>query len=374
MRGAQNLMASSRPWIERIGGRSEARTLSSARVLPFVTALLAGLIFVADTFTSLEIAVAVFYVVVVLLSAIFARPRGVIVSSFGCVVLTVASYFLTPGGDIQAGLINTFISIVAIGSTTFLVLRNQSAQLAADDARTQLAHISRVTTLGELAASIAHEVNQPLGAIVTNGNATVRWLSIDPPNLSEAIKTLGYIVEDADRASQIIARLRRLTRRAPAMAVPVDVNDAIREIASLMQHEFRRHRIVLQLSLSDALPRARGDRVQVQQVVLNLLLNAVEAVTAVGDRSRELTIATALEDAKHVCVSVTDTGPGIEASVAERMFDAFYTTKPDGMGIGLAVTRSIVEAHGGRIQVKPNSPQGTTIQFTIPVARGVLPQ
>lgn len=374
MRGASGLMGAISSLSRRFSSRNTTSGSLRFSVLPFVLVLLAALIFAADTFTSLEIAAAVFYVVVVLLSATFLGSRGVAAVSIVCMALTVVSFFLTPLGDEQAGMVNTFISLVAIGSTMFLAIRSKSAQTAADEARSQLAHISRVTTLGELAGSIAHEVNQPLGAISVNGNTALRWLLADPPNMPEAIKTLRFIVEDANRASQIIARLRRLSRKAPVAAVPVDINEAIREISSLMQHEFRRHRIALLLLLSDGLPPVAADRVQLQQVIMNLLNNALEAVTGGKESPNGVTITTELETAKFIGVSVSDTGSGIEAGVAERMFDAFYTTKPSGMGVGLAISRSIVEAHGGRFRVKRNNPRGTVMQFTLPISRKTRPQ
>ena len=348
----------------RIRPRNVAREL---RYLPFATALMALGIFVMDTVTSRPIAVAGLYVAVVLLAVNFAKRRGVILIAFGCITLTVVSYLLTPIGDVEDGIVNSFISILAISATAYLAQRIQAAQIAADRAQSQLAHISRVTTLGELAASIAHEVNQPLGAVVTNGNAALRWLSAEPPNISEAIKTIEYIVDDADRASEVIARLRSLVRRAPPKPTLLNADDVVKEITSLMQSELRRNYVELRLELASGLPSIRGDRIQLQQVLLNLLLNAIEVLNSTNASVREVVVRTALsDDRKGVAITVSDTGSGISAADSERIFEPYYSTKPSGMGVGLAISRSIVEAHGGRIQAMSNMPRGTTIQVLLP--------
>ena len=216
-------------------------------------------------------------------------------------------------------------------------------------ARTELARVSRLTTLGELTASIAHEVNQPIGAMVTNAAACVRWLAAKPPDMAEAQAALANIVADGKRAGEVIARIRALTRRqAPRMEL-LDVNRKVREVLALAEHELKTHDIVLRTELAPALPSVAGDRVQLQQVLLNLIVNAIEAMSGVHDRARELTIVTAAKEPGAVVVEVRDSGPGLDEEGAERVFEPFYTTKAQGIGIGLSISRSIVEAHGGRL-------------------------
>ena len=350
-------------------GRGTSKSQAASNFLPFLVVLLTGAIFVTDTVTNLEIAVAVFYVVVVLLAVTFASQRGVILISVTCMALTIVSFFLTLHGDIRSGVTNTFISLVAIGITTYLAVRIQAAQQATEEARMQLAHLSRVSTLGELATSIAHEVNQPLGAIAANGNALLHWLSADSPNLDEVVRAVGFMIEDANRASEVIARLRNLARRAPPERLLVDVNSVVETIAALMQHEVRRNRIALRLELDDSLSLIRGDQIQLQQVVLNLLLNAIDAITAVEGTTREIGIQTKSDSDKTVRITISDSGTGIEPDRLERVFEAFYTTKPDGMGVGLAISRSIIESHGGRIFAAAGAPLGTVFHILLPAIR-----
>ena len=338
-------------------------------VLPIATAALALGIFLADSITDLEIAVDVLYVAVVLMSASFCQRRGVIVVSAGCMALTVLSYFITPPGIEDTGLINDGLGLVAIAATTYLVLRMKSAESAMHRARAQLAHVSRVTTLGELTASIAHEVNQPLAAIVTNGNACMRWLARKPPNLAEATQALERIVKNGERASRVIERIRGLAKKSRPQDERLDINDVVREIVGLTETEIQQSQVRLRTALADGLPAVRGDRVQLQQVLLNLILNAIESVTSMSRRAREIVISTAKDKAGNVRVSVRDSGSGLEANALDRLFDAFYTTKPNGMGMGLAISRSIVEAHGGQIEASPNRPYGAVVQFTLPIDR-----
>ena len=236
---------------------------------------------------------------------------------------------------------------------------------ALEIARTELARVSRVTTLGELTASIAHEVNQPVGAMVTNAAACVRWLAAKPPDMAEAKAALANIVADGKRAGEVITRIRALTRRqAPRMEL-LDVNRKVREVLALAEHELKTHGIVLRTELAPVLPGVAGDRVQLQQVLLNLIVNAIEAMSGVHDRARELTIVTAAQE-PGVVVEVRDSGPGLDAKEAERVFEPFYTTKAQGIGIGLSISRSIVEAHGGRLWAGSNQPRGAVFRFLLP--------
>jgi C4-dicarboxylate-specific signal transduction histidine kinase len=336
-------------------------------VLPYVAAALAFVIFIFDTITDLEIAGAVFYVIVVLMSVGFCRRRGVILVSAGCMGLTLLSYFLTPTGSLQSGLINCIISLSAIGATTYLALKIESAEVAAHEARAQLAHIARVTTLGELTASIAHEVNQPLAAVVTSGDACLRWLAGQPPNLDKAKQSIERMVNDANRASEIIARVRKLAKGAPPEKDRLSINDAIEEILGLISGEIDQNGILIQRQLSDDLPQVLGDRIQLQQVVLNLVVNAMEALRSIEQGRRQLLVRSERRGLAEVLVTISDFGPGLDPGKLDNMFDAFYTTKRDGIGIGLTISRTIIEFHGGRIWAEPNSPQGATIQFTLPV-------
>lgn len=235
----------------------------------------------------------------------------------------------------------------------------------------QLAHATRVTTLGELAASIAHEVNQPLAAVATNGNACLRWLNRPEPNLVEARLALERILADTCRASEVIRRIRALARKGEAQRLPLDVNALLRDTAGLVQRELSNHRIVLELRLAPDLPPVEGDAVQLQQVVINLLMNAMQAIDGSGPdwlrRQQRIVLSTRLEDGQ-VEIEVADTGPGLSEAQAGRLFDAFYTTKADGMGMGLAICRSIVDAHGGRIRVLAHDGPGATLLFTLTTA------
>jgi C4-dicarboxylate-specific signal transduction histidine kinase len=223
-------------------------------------------------------------------------------------------------------------------------------------------------TIGELTASIAHEVNQPLAAIVTNGNACLRWLGSDTPNLSEGRQAVQRIIKDSYRASEVIARIRTLVKKAPPRNDLVDLNEVIVEALALAQDEARRTRVSVTQQLKDDLPRVRGDRVQLQQVILNLIINGLEAIAKSKDGARELSISSDVDDANDVIVAVKDSGDGLDSANLERVFDAFYTTKAEGMGMGLAISRTIIESHGGRLWATPNSPKGAVFQFKLSTA------
>lgn len=337
-------------------------------LLPAATLLLALSIFALDTVTDLEIAVAVLYVAVVLLSVGFCRKRGVVLVALGCVALTFLSFLLSNNDSQVAGWINSGISILAIAATTFLALRIESAELAAREARAQLAHISRVTMLGELAASIAHEVNQPLTATLINGNACLSWLGVQPPDLEEANRALERIINDTTRASDVIARVRGMFKKSPPQKERISINDVVRETIALTRNEIEHNRVSLKVQLAHDLPLVWGDRIQIQQVVLNLLLNAIEAMTDAGTLSPELLVSTNPHGTQDVLVAVQDNGQGVDPAKIAHLFDAFYTTKRDGLGMGLAISRSIIEAHSGKIWAEPNSPRGAVFHFLLPAA------
>jgi PAS domain S-box-containing protein len=236
----------------------------------------------------------------------------------------------------------------------------------------ELAHANRLTTMGELTASIAHEVNQPLGAMVANAAACTRWLAAEPPETVKARRALEIIAADGQRASEIIGRIRALVKRQAPRKDPVDVNLKIAQVIELTADAIRRHEIVLRTALADGLPPVHGDRVQLQQVLLNLILNAIDAMGPIKDRPRELTIVSRRDGSDAVLVEVRDTGPGIDPEHAAQVFEPFYTTKSDGLGIGLSISRSIVEAHGGELWVNANEPHGAVFRFSLPVGEAAL--
>ncbi|HYK20421.1 MAG TPA: ATP-binding protein, partial [Pyrinomonadaceae bacterium] len=238
--------------------------------------------------------------------------------------------------------------------------------------QTELAHLNRVMTVGELAASIAHEINQPLAAIVWNANAALRWLALDPPNLAKVRDSAELILRDGDRASQVIARIRTLLKKTPPSKTLLDVNEFINEVVALTHSEIVHHSIRLRVELADDLPKVPGDRIQLQQVMLNLIVNAVEAMLSIEDRERGLLITSGSFNDNGVRIAVSDNGPGIDPQTVHGVFDPFSTTKPEGMGMGLAISRSIIDAHGGRLWTEANDPYGATFQFTLPIAASDL--
>jgi C4-dicarboxylate-specific signal transduction histidine kinase len=250
------------------------------------------------------------------------------------------------------------------------VTKNRLAQDALSKARSELAHVARVTSVGALTASIAHEVNQPLSGIITNANTCLRMLAADPPNIEGARETARRAIRDGNRASDVITRLRALFTKKDTASEAVDLNEAAREVIALSVSELQRGRVILRCELAEDLPQVSGDRVQLQQVILNLLLNAADAMSGVEDRPRQLLIRTerAGDEGDRVRLAVQDTGVGFEPSGVEQLFEAFYTTKGDGMGIGLSVSRSIIESHRGQLGAVPNEGPGATFWFSIPHA------
>src|SRR5271166_1764520 len=242
------------------------------------------------------------------------------------------------------------------------------AEEALRRAQAELSHVARVATMGELTASIAHEVNQPIAATVLNAQAALHWLGAGPPDLEEARQALARIVNDGNRAGDVIRRIRDLIKKAPPRVEWFDINDAIREVIELTRAETVKNGVSMQTELAAGLPLVKGDRVELQQVVLNLIVNAEEAMSAVAEGTRELLITTARADTD-VLVTVRDSGPGMPAEGLERVFDPFHTTKPTGLGMGLSISRSIIAAHGGRLWASTNAPRGAVFQFTLPFER-----
>ena len=254
-----------------------------------------------------------------------------------------------------------------IGAVQDLTERRLSEE-ALSKARSELAHVARITSLGVLTASIAHEVNQPLSGIITNASTCLRMLAADPPNVDGARETARRTIRDGNRASEVITRLRALFSSKETTTESVDLNEATREVIALLLSELQRNRVILRPELADDLPPVIGDRVQLQQVILNLLRNASDAMSAVDDRPRQLEIRTEKDGGDRVRLTVQDAGVGFEPQALDRLFEAFYTTKNDGMGIGLSVSRSIIETHHGRLWAEPNNGPGATFSFSIPCA------
>jgi two-component system, LuxR family, sensor kinase FixL len=464
-----------------------------SQLYPVLTLAAAAAIFIVDTFTPLNIAIAVLYVAVIMISANFLSRDGLIAIAALCVFLTIISFAIVHGTDFESGaLVRCLVSLSAISVTTLLALKNHQAthdikdqaalldlthdaiyvrdandiitywnvgaeelygwqrdeaighnaaqllnakfplpldviakelnakgrwrgeithtkrdgtdvtvasrwsqqhdekgrafgtmvtnsditeQKRAEDAlhkaQAELAHVTRVMTLGELTASIAHEVNQPLAAVVTNGEAALRWLQRDVPNLSEVQSSLERIIGNGRRASDVVARLRALARKSDLMHAELDVNELVDDVLLLVERELIARNISLKLDLAPGDLQVLGDRVQLQQAIINLVVNAVQAMSSMTDRSRSLQIRTRnlLDEAgeKSIVVEVSDTGPGIDPSIANKLFSAFYTTKADGMGMGLSICRSIIESHGGKISVSSELGQGATFVVRLPI-------
>ena len=269
-------------------------------------------------------------------------------------ILTVGHPILAASGDV----------VQFVGSSTDITERKQAGEKLRQ-AQADLERISRVTTMGELTASLAHEVNQPIAAAVTDANTCLRWLTRDQPDLEEAREAAARIVKDATRASDIVSRMRSLFQKGTPQRELVDVNELIREMIVLLRIEATRYSISMHTKLAADVPRIMADRVQLQQVLMNLMINGIEAMKSV-DGPRELAVKSRRGEDQQLMVSVTDTGVGLPAEKTDQIFNAFYTTKRDGTGMGLRISRSIVESHGGRLWATDNSPRGASFNLTLP--------
>jgi PAS domain S-box-containing protein len=280
-------------------------------------------------------------------------------------VLGVMEFFSREIREPERELLNM---MATLGSQIGQFIERKRAEDALHHAQRQLAHVTRAATLGEMTASIAHEINQPLGAIVNSAGACLRWL--EAQKLDEARRSVSRVIAEGHRAGEIIARVRALAKKAPPEKDWLDINQTIREVIALARSEVHRNGVALDTRLSDDVhyvPLILADRIQLQQVILNLITNAIEAMSGAGEGPRELLIRSGIFESKHVLVAVQDSGPGLDPKSLDHLFDAFYTTKPQGMGIGLAICRSIIDAHGGRLWATANDDRGATFQFTLPI-------
>ena len=283
---------------------------------------------------------------------------------FGSEVLGVMEFFSHEIRQPDADLLNT---MTTLGSQIGQFIERKRAEGALHHAQTELAHVARVATLGEMTASIAHEINQPLGAIVNNANACLRWLAAQ--NFEEARQSAALVVADGHRAGEIITRIRALANKAPPRKEWLDINETIREVLALARSEVQRSGVALETRLSDDVhyvPLILADRIQLQQVILNLIVNGIEAMSEADNSARELLVSSGTAEARQVLVAVRDSGSGLDPKTLDHIFDPFYTTKAQGMGMGLAISRSIIEAHGGRLWATANQDSGSTFQFTLP--------
>jgi PAS domain S-box-containing protein len=280
---------------------------------------------------------------------------------------------LMPGGQIKYLHVLAHMVKDASGADEMIgalmdVTQTRKAEQALHTAQAELAHASRVATLGEISASIAHEVNQPLAAIIANGQACLRFLDHESPDLNDVRGALQWIVKDGNRAGDVIQRIRSLVKKTDTPRAALDINDAIHDVVALLQRELTANGVSLQLDLAPVLPAVFADRVQLQQVIMNLIMNGIEAMQPISDRPRTLTIASSLKDRRQVSVAVSDSGVGLTADSQDGLFRAFFSTKPGGLGMGLSICRSIIEVHGGRLWASPNPEHGATFEFVLPLA------
>jgi C4-dicarboxylate-specific signal transduction histidine kinase len=251
-----------------------------------------------------------------------------------------------------------------------VVERTSQLMLASEalhEAQAELAHVNRVATMGQLTASIAHEVSQPIAGVLASGLAGLRWLDRETPDAAAARQSIERMMRDANRAAEVIGRVREIIKKAPPRRETFALDEAIGEVIVLTRNEAVKQGVSVQTRLAEGLPAVQGDRVQLQQVIVNLIMNAIEAMSDCGEGARTLSIGTRKDASAAIVVTIEDSGPGLSPASADHLFDAFYTTKPNGMGMGLSICRSIVEAHGGRIWASGEAGRGATLQFTLPL-------
>jgi C4-dicarboxylate-specific signal transduction histidine kinase len=312
-------------------------------------------------------------IAVVLLSLISGFVGSVVLSLVA--VLSLDYFFVAPLFSLTFGSLDDLVAAIAFLTTSIIItgLMARLRKIAEEElqqTRADLARFARVATVGELTASIAHEVNQPLAGVVSSGHACLRWLASEPPNVDKAILSANRMIRDANRTSEVIQRVRKLVKNTPPQMSPLNVNEAIEEIVILCRNEIEQNRISLKTQLPPDLPLVYADRVQLQQVFINLIVNAIDALKAVSAGPREVSVTTEKDKASGVLASVRDSGVGLDAEKLQHIFEAFHTTKSEGMGMGLTISRSIIEAHGGRLWATPNKPRGATFQLTLPAVQG----
>jgi C4-dicarboxylate-specific signal transduction histidine kinase len=345
---------------------------TASTLLPAATAFVAAGVFIADATTPPECVVSGLYIVVVLMASRFSTARRLWIIAACCTALTILAQivarhvFASHAPKSYIGTFNSFVSVVGIGLSTYVVLRGKSAEMSLRQAQTDLVYVSRVTMMGELTAAIGHEVNQPIAAIVTNAGACLRWLSNDPADLEKARAAAARIVRDGNRAADIISRIRQIFSKGSPERLRIDINKLVRDTIDLVGSEAARYGVSLRLDLAADLPEILADPVQLQQVMVNLAVNGIDAMKGIAG-PRQLSIASLFSDDAHVIVSVKDTGSGLPATDSDKLFDAFFTTKPHGTGLGLSISRSIIEAHHGRLWAAPNLPNGATFLFALPI-------
>jgi len=263
-------------------------------------------------------------------------------------------------------LLNKYGKVIGASKVARDITTSREAEAELQRVRIELARVARVTTLGELTAAIAHEVNQPLTGVISSGNACLRWLAANPPNLEAARRSVERMIDDGNRAADVIRRIRDMVRKSPPRKDAFNINDTIMEVLALIRTELSRNDISPRAELSNDLPVVWGDRIQLQQVILNLVMNAIEAMSEVSVTQRELLIASVKDGSNGVLVRIQDSGVGLDGESLDHLFEAFFTTKARGMGMGLAVSQTILKAHGGRLWATPNVSHGATFQFTLP--------
>jgi C4-dicarboxylate-specific signal transduction histidine kinase len=308
-------------------------------------------------------------IAVVLLSLISGFVGSVVLSVVA--VLCLDYFFIPPIFSFTIASVADVVAAMAFLTTSIIITGlmarlRKTAEEELQQTRADLARFARVATVGELTASIAHEVKQPLAGVVSSGHACLRWLASGPPNVEKATLSATRMIRDANRASEIIQRVRKLVKNAAPQMNPLDINEAIEEIVILCRNEIEQNRISLKMQLPADLPLVRADRVQLQQVFLNLMVNAIDALKAVSAGPREMSVTAEKDEASGVLATVSDSGVGLDPEKLQDIFAAFHTTKSEGMGMGLTISRSIIEAHGGRLWATPNKPRGATFQLTLP--------
>jgi C4-dicarboxylate-specific signal transduction histidine kinase len=337
--------------------------------LATATCLLLCVIFLLSLWGSLPASLAISLVAVGCLDYYFSPPIASFELDSPFDAIALALFVMA------SGVITTLTSRVRARTVALALSTAKLNQQIAEHKQTQeflqqtqeLARVNRVMLMGEMTASIAHEVNQPLTGIVANAGTALRYLAAEIPDVEEARQYLGFIARDGKRAAEVIGRIRALVRRVPGRRSRLDLNESILEVIALTQNELQRNPVDLQTNLARDLPLVPADRVQLQQVILNLIVNALEAMNEAGNQPRTLVVSSGPSDANEVFVEVRDSGPGLDAANLDRLFRSFYTTKSEGMGMGLSISRLIVESHGGRLWATNNVPHGAVFRFTLPV-------